>query len=218
MAYTSNILAVVGVDEKDDFSPKKLTIWTTDSNSVLCERTFLFKIEAVKLNKSRLIACLKDKIHIYNMTNVKFLHSIDVKFSLTRLALSPSSDSPYLVYSDNIETGQVTIYDVHNLAVKNSVEAHKSPILKLAINYYGTYIVTCSCKGTIIRVFNIPKGDRLYTFRRGMNSAQVFSINFNINSNHVILSSNSGTIHLFKMVDTKPENGEGVASPTVTEE
>ncbi len=53
MAYTSNILAIVGADEKDDFSPKKLTIWTTDSNTVLCERSFLFKVEAIKLNKSR---------------------------------------------------------------------------------------------------------------------------------------------------------------------
>ncbi len=80
------------------------------------------------------------------MTNVKFLHSIDVKFSLTRLALSPSSDNSYLVYSDNIETGQVVVYDVHSLAPKATIEAHKSPVLKLAINYYGTYIVTCSCK------------------------------------------------------------------------
>jgi len=199
MAYTSSILAVVGADEKDDFSPKKLTIWITDSNSVLCERTFLFKIEAVKLNKSRLIACLKDKIHIYNMANIKFLHSVDVKFSLARLALSPCSDSPYLIYSDNIETGLVTIYDVHALAVKNTFEAHKAPVLKMNINYYGTHAATCSTKGTVIRVFSIPKGDRICTFRRGMNTAQVFSINFNINTTYLTLSSNSGTIHLFKI-------------------
>ena len=53
MAYSSNIVAVVGAEEKEVFSPRKLTIWTTDSNSSLCDRTFLFKIEAVKLNKSR---------------------------------------------------------------------------------------------------------------------------------------------------------------------
>ncbi len=56
MAYSSNLVAVVGAEEKEDFSPKKLTIWATDSNTSLCERTFLFKIEAVKLNKSRLVS------------------------------------------------------------------------------------------------------------------------------------------------------------------
>lgn len=80
------------------------------------------------------------------MTNVKFLRSIEVRFSLTRLALSPSSDNSYLVYSDNIEVGEITIYDVHSLTPKATIEAHKSPVLKLAINYYGTCVATCSCK------------------------------------------------------------------------
>lgn len=209
MAYSSNILAIVGSDENDNFSPKKLTIWTTDSNSVLCEREFLFKIEAVRLNKSRLVACLKDKIHIYNMTNIKFLVSVNVNFTLGRLALSPSSDCPYLGYSDKIETGSVVIYDVHALVQKKVIDAHKSPILKLVINYYGTHIATCSCKGTLIRVFSIPQGERLCSFRRGLNSAQIYSLNFNINSNCITLSSNSGTIHIFKM-PIRSENLEEV--------
>jgi len=199
MAYSSNILAIVGQDENENFSPKKLTIWTTDSDSVLCEREFLFKIEAVRLNKSRLLACLKDKIHIYNMTNMKFLVSVNVSFTLGRLALSPSSDCPYLVYSDSIENGNLVIYDVHALIQKKEVLAHKSPIIRLAINYYGSYIVTASCKGTLIRVFNVPEGDRICSFRRGINNAQIYSLNFNINSTCVTLSSSSGTIHIFKI-------------------
>ena len=90
--------------------------------------------------------CLREKIHIYNMVNVKYLHTIDVKYSLARLALSPSSDNSYLVYSDTLETGNVAVYDVHSLVPKTSIEAHKSPVVKLAINYYGTMMATCSCK------------------------------------------------------------------------
>lgn len=52
MAFTSNIVALVGAEEKDDFSPRKLTIYTTDTGCVLCERTFLFNIDAVKLNRA----------------------------------------------------------------------------------------------------------------------------------------------------------------------
>eukprot|EP00826_Nyctotherus_ovalis_P057839 TRINITY_DN7919_c0_g1_i1.p1 TRINITY_DN7919_c0_g1~~TRINITY_DN7919_c0_g1_i1.p1 ORF type:complete len:210 (+),score=58.80 TRINITY_DN7919_c0_g1_i1:387-1016(+) len=199
MAYSSNILVIVGLDENDNFSPKKLTIWATDSDSVLSEREFLFKIEAVRLNKSRLVACLKDKIHIYNMTNLKFLVSVNVNFPLGRLALSPSSDCPCLAYSDSIETGNIVIYDVHALIQKTEINAHKSPIIKLAINYYGTHIVTSSCKGTLVRVFSVPQGERLCSFRRGINSAQIYSLNFNINTTCVTLSSSSGTVHIFKM-------------------
>ena len=199
MAYTSNILALVGADKNGIFSPNRLTIWTTDGDSIVCEREFFSKIESVKLNKTRLIVCVKDKIHIYNMINMKFLKAITANYSLARLALSPCHENPYLVYSDSIDTGKTSIYDTHSLSLSNSVMAHKSPILKLTINYYGTHIATCSCKGTIIRIFSIPKGERLYSFRRGMNSAQVFFVCFNINSNYMLLSSNSGTIHIFKM-------------------
>lgn len=159
MAYSSNILAVVGNEEKDAFSPLKLTIWATDTNSALCERAFLFKVEAVKLNKSRyfsyknfwqkyyrLVVCVKDKIHIFNMANIKFVHSLDVNFSLTRFALSPSSDNCFLVYSDNIEYGKVLVYDAHNLVPKQVIEAHKTPVLKLSINFSGTMLATCSVK------------------------------------------------------------------------
>ncbi len=45
-----------------------------------------------------------------------------------------------------------------------------------------------------------------------MNSAQIYSINFNINSNYVILSSTSGTIHIFRMGENKTDNA--ITSPT----
>ena len=199
MAYTSNLLALVGLDNNDIFSSHRLTIWTTEGDAVICEQEFPTRIKYIKLNKTRIIICLRNKMHIYNMMNMKFLISKTFNLSLTRLALSPSYECPYMVYSNNVDTGNVVVYDVQSLMVKNSIEAHKSPILKLTINYYGTHIATCSCKGTLIRVFSIPKGERLHSFRRGMNPAQVFSICFNINSNYLLLSSDTGTIHLFKM-------------------
>ncbi len=84
------------------------------------------------------------------MANVKFVHSLDVNLSLTRFALSPSADNCYLVYSDNVENGKVLVYDAHHLAVKQVIEAHKSPVLKLSMNYAGTLLATCSCKVTTV--------------------------------------------------------------------
>ena len=36
-------------------------------------------------------------------------------------------------------------------------------ILKMSLNYEGDRLATCSCKGTIIRVFSLPKGEKLCT-------------------------------------------------------
>ena len=50
-----------------------------------------------------------------------------------------------------------------------------------------------------MRVFNLLKGDKLYTFKRGIHKTEVYWINFSHKSNLVVLSSTSGTIHLFKL-------------------
>lgn len=204
MAYTTNIISIVGTPEGTNFSPQKLTIWTADTDVILCERSFLFKIEAVKVNKSRMVVCLKDKIHIYNTKNIKFLQEISAKLCLTRMALSPNSENCYLVYCGETE-GTVYVYDAQSLTHQDPIEAHDGAIVKLCINSAGNRIATTSIKGTVIRVFSLPKGEKLYSFRRGLSETQIFSLNFSMNSNYLSLSSISGTIHIFDLGGTSTQ-------------
>lgn len=53
MVHNSNILVLVGAGENPSFSQRKLMLWECESNSVNCETTFLYKIDAVCVNKSR---------------------------------------------------------------------------------------------------------------------------------------------------------------------
>lgn len=64
------------------------------------------------------------------------------------------------------------------------INAHDSPLAALDFNPAGTKLATASTtvsrtylslltaaasqQGTVIRVFSIPKGDKLFEFRRGM--------------------------------------------------
>jgi autophagy-related protein 18 len=48
------------------------------------------------------------------------------------------------------------------------IPAHDSSLAALAFNNAGTRLATASEKGTVIRVFSIPEGHRLFEFRRGM--------------------------------------------------
>ena len=45
--------------------------------SVICELNFSSAILAVKLNRKRLVVVLEEKIHIYDISNMKTLHTID---------------------------------------------------------------------------------------------------------------------------------------------
>jgi len=37
----------------------------------------------------------------------------------------------------------------------------------MEMNLFGNMVATCSTQGSMIRVFSIPQGEKLYTFTRG---------------------------------------------------
>lgn len=133
-------------------------------------------------------------------------------------ALSSSSEHSYLAYpspapsasttplSSGVPpappaptTGDVLLFDTLNLSALNVIQAHKTPIACLALNATGTMLATASDKGTVVRVFSVPDAKKLWQFRRGSSSARIWSINFNLASTLLSVSSDSTTIHIYKL-------------------
>ena len=201
MLYKTNIVLLVGLTEYGDFSPKKVTIWTTSKNLVLCSSfPFTSKITVAKINKVRMIIGERNFLHIYSTGDMKVLHTFDISdISLGKLVLSGNSDkNVWLCFSTSKDEGVVKVYDtLYPTSVKTQIKAHKSPILKMCLNYEGDKLATCSCKGTIIRIFSLPKGEKLCTFKRGITSAFIFCLNFSRNSEKLISTSDTGMLHVF---------------------
>ena len=215
MLNSTNLVLLIGQNEIGDFSPRKVTIYKTNDNSVICSFwPFPNIISMAKLNKQRIILLENSIIHIFSTIDMKSLHSLDIgndnnnnnsnnnNINYTnKITLSPSSDkNNFLIYSTSENEGILKIYDLLYLTYKTTIQAHKGPIEKMSINSNGDLLVTSSIKGTTIRVFSLPKGDKLYTFRRGYSNAKIFSINFDIETNSkIVLLSNTGTIHIFDL-------------------
>ena len=73
----------------------------------------------------------------------------------------------------------------------------------------GKKVATASEKGTVIRVFSIPEGKRLFEFRRGVaRCATISSLNFSPEANFLSVSSNTQTIHIFKLVNVQEQVDE----------
>lgn len=208
MLYTTNLILLVGLADFGDFSPRKVTIWSTSQNIVLCSSwPFLAKINIAKINKKRMIICERNFMHVYTTGDMKILHTIDIgNVSLGKLALSSNSEkNNFVCYSTSNDEGNVKIYDLLYMTLKNTVKAHKSPILKMTLNYKGDLMATCSCKGTIIRVFSLPKGDKIITYKRGMQSAYIFCLNFSFDDEKLISTSDTGTMHIYDLKQDSEE-------------
>lgn len=95
--------------------------------------------------------------------------------------------------------GDVIIFNTTTLQPLSVIEAHKSHLAALTLSNDGNLLGTASDKGTIIRVFNVMTGVKLFQFRRGTYPTKIFSLKFSNDNKYIIVTSSSGTVHIFRL-------------------
>ncbi|EFN87363.1 WD repeat domain phosphoinositide-interacting protein 2 [Harpegnathos saltator] len=92
---------------------------------------------------------------------------------------------------------------------KTMIPAHDSPLAALAFSSTGTKVATASEKGTVIRVFDVHEGTKLFEFRRGVKRCvTISSLSFSSDSMWLCCSSNTETVHIFKLEEPKETPGQ----------
>lgn len=199
--FSSSLVALVGLS-----SPRKLRICHFKKGTEICNYSYSNSILCVKLNRSRLVVCLEDSLHIHNIRDMKVMHTIrETPPNPNGLcSLSTNSDNCYLAYPGSSTVGEVQIFDAINLHSKTMIVAHESPLAALAFSHQGTRIATASEKGTVIRVFNVNDGTKLFEFRRGMKRCvTIRSMAFSMDGNYLCCSSNTETVHVFRLEEPR---------------
>lgn len=191
----------------------------------------------MRLNRKRLAVVLEDEIYLYDISNMSLLYTIPTSPNPTAIcALSPSSQNCYLAYplpkpredtgdkrpshAPPLSTyipptsGEVLVFDTLTLKAVNVIEAHKSPLCCVSLNSDGSLLATASEMGTIIRVFSVPRGQKLFQFRRGTYPSTIYSMSFNLDSTLLCVSSVSDTVHIFRLVN--PSSGATSQPPTAS--
>ncbi|XP_011299905.1 WD repeat domain phosphoinositide-interacting protein 2 [Fopius arisanus] len=199
--FSSSLMAVVNYS-----SPRKLKVCHFRKGTEICNYSYSNTILAVKLNRARLVVCLEESLYIHNIRDMKVLHTIrDTPPNVAGLCiLSVNSDNCYLAYPGSNTIGEVQIFDALNLQAKTMIPAHDSPLAALAFSPNGTKVATASEKGTVIRVFQVHDGTKLFEFRRGVKRCvSISSLAFSIDSMFLCCSSNTETVHIFKLEEPK---------------
>ncbi|GBL48610.1 hypothetical_protein [Candidozyma auris] len=95
--------------------------------------------------------------------------------------------------------GDVIIFDLKALQPVVVIEAHKSALAALCLSRDGHLLATASNKGTIVRVFSVDTGEKLYQFRRGTYPTKIYSLSFSSDNKYVVATSSSETVHIFRL-------------------
>lgn len=95
--------------------------------------------------------------------------------------------------------GDVIIFDLTRLQPFAVIEAHKAALAAMCLLGDGTLLATASEKGTIVRVFSVSTGVKLYQFRRGTYPTKIYSLTFSPDNKYVVATSASETVHIFRL-------------------
>jgi len=202
--FSSSLVAIVSLS-----SPRKLKVCHFKKGTEICNYSYSNTILAVRLNRQRLIVCLEESLYIHNIRDMKVLHTIrDTPPNPTGLcALSINNDNCFLAYPGSNQIGEVQIFDCVNLRAVTMIPAHDNPLAAMTFNCNGTMIATASEKGTVIRIFSIPDGQKLFEFRRGVKRCvTIYALAFSPDSLFLCSSSNTETVHIFKLETTKEKH------------
>ncbi|CBJ27231.1 Autophagy-related protein 18 [Ectocarpus siliculosus] len=204
MLFSSSLVALVGSGDRPAFSPRRLCLWNTKKDHSICEVNFLTAVLAVKLNRKRVAVCLKTALHVFDISDMKCLRTLETAPNPDGvMALSPNEENCHLAFPDGAKAGssggggEVILYNALDLKVLNKVVACRSRVVAVSFSRDGKLLATASEQGTVIRIFTVPAAVKLYTLRRGSTSCDIYSMSFNAAATRLAVSSSTRTIHIF---------------------
>ncbi|KAF6728429.1 WD repeat domain phosphoinositide-interacting protein 1 [Oryzias melastigma] len=208
--FSSSLVVVVSLS-----MPRRMNVYHFKKGTEICNYSYSNNILSVRLNRQRLVVCLEESIYIHNIRDMKLLKTLlNTPVNPSGLcALSVNQTNSYLAYPGSATMGEITIYDANSLSTVTLIQAHDSPLAALTFNASGSKLASASEKGTVIRVFSIPEGQKLFEFRRGMKRyVSISSLSFSADAQFLCASSNTETVHIFKLEQHSPSQEE--ESPT----
>ncbi|XP_063816803.1 WD repeat domain phosphoinositide-interacting protein 1 isoform X3 [Pseudophryne corroboree] len=203
--FSSSLVVVVS-----NSKPRQMNVFHFKKGTEICNYNYSGNILSIRLNRQRLVVCLEESIYIHNIKDMKLLRTLlDTPRNTSGLcALSINHSNSYLAYPGSASMGEIMVYDANVLKTVCTIQAHDGSLAAIAFNSTGTKLASASEKGTVIRVFSIPEGQRLCEFRRGMKRyVSISSLVFSIDSQFLCVSSNTETVHIFKL-EHLSERGE----------
>jgi len=207
--FSSSLVAVVS-----GASPRTLRIEHFKKGTEICRYSYGDRIRAVRMNRARLVVCLEESLYIHNIRDMKVIHTIrDTPPNPSGLlSLSTDSSHCYLAYPGHSHTGELQVFDCLNLASRVIIPAHEGQLAALQFSPSGHRIATASEKGTVIRVFSCHDGAKLYELRRGLKrTASIFSLSFSPCGAFLACSSNTETVHVFRLDEGRASEGQVIA-------
>ncbi|CAI9778489.1 unnamed protein product [Fraxinus pennsylvanica] len=198
MLFRCNILALVGGGDSPQYPLNKVMIWDDYHNRCTGELSFRSEVRGVRLRRDRIVVVLEQKIFVYNLEDLKLLHQIETIANPKGLCAVSHVAGSFVLVCPGLLKGQVMVQHYSSKTTK-FIMAHDSRIACFTLSQDGNLLATASTKGTLVRIFNTHDGTLMQEVRRGADRAEIYSLAFSPTAHWLAVSSDKGTVHVFRL-------------------
>ncbi|KAL0413029.1 UNVERIFIED_CONTAM: Autophagy-related protein 18a [Sesamum radiatum] len=144
---------------------------------------------------------MMQKIYVLHLEDLYLLHEIEMGPNAMGLCEFSLSGSRMVLVCTGYDKGEVRVevLDLDEICWRTLIEAHNSDVASVALSNDRRLLATVSTEGTLVRVFKTSDGRLLQELRRGFDEAEIYSLCFSSDSEWLVVSSNKGTIHVFRL-------------------
>jgi len=180
MLYRTNLLALTGHSSSPHYPPNKVLIYDDHLQRTIGELSFRQKVLTTKLRRDRIVVVLRDRVYIYNFSDLALLdkvHTGDNPLGLIGISMdnggvggstveraedalgggssstSQQRNNGMVLACPGTQRGQVRV-ELYGLRRTTTVVAHESALGALALSVDGSLLATASERGTVIRLFD----------------------------------------------------------------
>ncbi|EED88233.1 predicted protein, partial [Thalassiosira pseudonana CCMP1335] len=198
MLYRTNLLALTGHSTSTNYPPNKVLIYDDHLQRTIGELVFRQKVLTTKLRRDRIVVVLRDRVYVYNFSDLAILDKIytgDNPSGLIGISMDNGGNGLVLA-CPSTQRGQVRV-ELYGLRRTTFVDAHESSLGALALSVDGSLLATASERGTVIRNVGVSSSVPLREFRRGVERATISCLTFSLDSCWLGCASDHGTVHIF---------------------
>ena len=203
MSYKSNFLALIGGGKIPKYINKKVVIYNDAEDCIESEYKFANPVLNVKFKKDLIFIVCEKKIYVFN---VQTSQNIDTFDTITNkrgiIAVNGSKDKTIMAhpiqFEDEPDKGYVGIKN-YKTNKYFPLLVHDEPISYMEMDYKGILLATVNEKGIFIRIHNLLDKTLIYELKRGKDKAIINYITFDLDYNYIGVTSNKGTIHIWKL-------------------
>ena len=203
MSYKSNFLALVGGGKIPKYNNKKVVLYNDAEDCIESEYKFSMPVLNVKLKKNLIFIVCEKKIYVFNIQTSQNIDSFDtITNKRGIIAVNGSPEKTIMAHPIEFEDDP----DKGYVGIKNYKTNKYFPLLVndeppsyMEMDFYGLLLATANDKGTVVRIHNLSDKTLIYECKRGKDKAFINYISFDLEYNYIGLTSNKGTIHIWKL-------------------